>query len=233
MPGRIEAGFALRYRDLLRPLEPCRVERGVVALLAIGARTANARPAEPREAAFLGVYEAARGRVRRALAALGREAWIALEPRLDPRFLCDGSLGGLARWLRAAGYEARDAGSLRGDRLVGEARRSRELLLTTDTRLWERRAVIAGEVAALWVPGGVEPPAQLALVLEDLLLPLRTPRCMACGGELRAVDKHTVLARIPPRTARWKDDYFVCDACDQLFWRGTHWERIEKRLRRA
>ena len=26
----------------------------------------------------------------------------------------------------------------------------------------------------------------------------------------------------------WKDEYFVCAGCDRLFWRGTHWERIER-----
>jgi uncharacterized protein with PIN domain len=42
-----------------------------------------------------------------------------------------------------------------------------------------------------------------------------------------------VRPRIPPRTALWKDEYFVCAECDRLFWRGTHWERIERTLRQA
>jgi uncharacterized protein with PIN domain len=54
---------------------------------------------------------------------------------------------------------------------------------------------------------------------------------MSCGGELRPVDKAAVAARIPPRTARWLDDYFVCARCNQLFWRGTHWQRIQAKLR--
>jgi hypothetical protein len=56
---------------------------------------------------------------------------------------------------------------------------------------------------------------------------------MACGGVLVARAKDEVRPRIPPRTALWKDDYFVCAGCDRLFWRGTHWERIEATLRRA
>ena len=43
--------------------------------------------------------------------------------------------------------------------------------------------------------------------------------------------KGAVAERIPPRTARWKDEYFVCAACQRLFWRGTHWERIAARLK--
>ena len=70
----------------------------------------------------------------------------------------------------------------------------------------------------------------MGLVLRDLNLLPRTPRCMACGGTLRAVSKESVADRIPPRTARWKDDYFVCERCDRLFWQGTHWERIAARI---
>ena len=56
---------------------------------------------------------------------------------------------------------------------------------------------------------------------------------MACGGLLRATTKQSVRDRIPPRTALWLDDYFVCAECDQLFWKGTHWQRIRARLRAA
>ena len=97
----------------------------------------------------------------------------------------------------------------------------------------ERRAVREGAVVAQWVPTGLAPTEQLALVLADLGLGLREPRCMACGGTLEAVTKAAVGERIPPRTARWKDDYWVCGSCARLFWQGTHWERITQALARA
>jgi uncharacterized protein with PIN domain len=56
---------------------------------------------------------------------------------------------------------------------------------------------------------------------------------MACGGALAPKPKEEIRTRIPPRTALWKDEYFVCVECDRLFWHGTHWERIERTLRRA
>jgi uncharacterized protein with PIN domain len=67
---------------------------------------------------------------------------------------------------------------------------------------------------------------QLAMVLRDLGLRPREARCMACGGALHRARKEDVRPRIPPRTALWKDEYFLCAACDRLFWQGTHWERI-------
>ena len=71
------------------------------------------------------------------------------------------------------------------------------------------------------------------MVLRDLGLRPRAARCMACGGALRPARKEDVRARIPPRTALWKDDYFLCAACDRLFWQGTHWERIAGTLAAA
>jgi uncharacterized protein with PIN domain len=148
----------------------------------------------------------------------------------DPTFLCDASLGGLARWLRAAGYEA-EVTAHPGDALVRAARAAGRVLLTTDARLWDRRLIRDGVVEALWLPSGLDVVRQLAMVLRDLKLTRRDPRCMACGGRLDPVEKAAVAERIPPRTARWKDDYFVCGSCGRLMWQGTHWERIEARLR--
>jgi uncharacterized protein with PIN domain len=151
-------------------------------------------------------------------------------PAAPPQFLCDGSLGGLARWLRAAGYEAESAGGAR-DALVREGVRTGAVVLSTDVHLWDRRLVRDGTVKALWLPSGLDVVRQLGMVLRDLELAPLAPRCMACGGALEAVDKAAVAERIPPRTARWKDVYFVCTRCGRLFWEGTHWERIRERLR--
>ena len=96
--------------------------------------------------------------------------------------------------------------------------------------LLDLRLVRDGRVMALWVPTGLSPTDQLALVRADLGLSLRTPRCMACGGALLAAAKQEVKERIPPRTARWKDEYWVCGTCTRLFWQGTHWERIARVL---
>jgi len=150
-----------------------------------------------------------------------------------PVFLCDRSLGGLARWLHAAGYEARAAAEAPPHRLPGEALRLGLVLLTTDAGVLERRIVADGSLPVVWLPSALTTAEKLRLVVRDLRLPLRAPRCMACGGELLARARKEVRQRIPPRTARWKDAYSVCASCDRLYWEGTHWERIVPALRQA
>jgi uncharacterized protein len=154
----------------------------------------------------------------------------ATSPGSGPRFACDGSLGALARWLRAAGYETQSHEGVGGERLVRAARDADTVLLTSDGRVLERRDVRQGRVRVVHVPCSLTREAQLAHVLRALGLGLRPPRCMGCGGPLVEVDKDAVRARIPPRTAAWQDEYFLCQGCGQLFWRGTHWERIRARL---
>lgn len=233
MLERMQSGYRQRFRALLAQVRPKRLEFGV-RLLMRRARERSEHDGVPLPAALAELYEATRRRVEkrvRLTRGCALNPFPKEPPPAEPRFLCDGSLGGLAHWLRAAGYEARELGRVRGDALVHVARHEGGTLLTTDSRLWERRAILDGTVPALWIPTGMEPAEQLAMVLRDLALPLREPRCMACGGALAAVAKDSVRERIPPRTARWKDEYFVCEGCGQLFWQGTHWERIEARLR--
>ena len=145
-------------------------------------------------------------------------------------FYCDAGLGGLARWLRAAGYEALWDPEIDDSRLVIEAGRLRATVLTTDSLLMERRVLRDGLIPAFWVPPTLKVPEQLALVFREFGLTVGEPRCMHCGGELVPVDKETMRERIPPKTWLWLDEYFLCSRCDQLFWKGTHWRRIGNQL---
>ena len=97
----------------------------------------------------------------------------------------------------------------------------------------ERRLLRDGIVPGYWLPPTLRIPEQLALVFREFGLTPCEPRCMSCGGELRRVEKEALRERIPPKTYRWLDEYFVCARCDRLFWRGTHWMRIAQQLRQA
>jgi uncharacterized protein with PIN domain len=223
--GRIEHGFRARFRALAEREghQDAVGEAGRRVSEAIGqAEVAGIPSARALADAWLRALALAKG---------GRDE--RCDAADSPRFLCDPSLAGLARWLRAAGYEARLAPEVPGHRLPDEARRLGLVLLTTEAEVLDRRIVADGSLAVVWVPSALTMGEQLHLAAVELGLTLREPRCMACGGRLVPTSKEAVLSRIPPRTALWKDEYFVCAGCDHLFWRGTHWERIERTLRRA
>ncbi|MCI0459061.1 MAG: Mut7-C RNAse domain-containing protein [Gemmataceae bacterium] len=149
----------------------------------------------------------------------------------EPSFFCDVMLGGLARWLRAAGYDARWVEHIEDPDLIREAARDKRVLLSSDTGIFRVGIVRDGDVPALMVPHGLTVQEQLGFVLDKLGLPLREPRCMGCGGELREVPREQVKDRVPPRSFAHADRFWECSGCDRLFWRGTHWERIAEQLR--
>ena len=147
-----------------------------------------------------------------------------------PAFWCDAMLGGLARWLRAAGYDAEWVAGIDDAELVRRALASGHTLLTADTELARHGAIRAGRVRALLIPPNLGKFEQLRFVMRSLSLRPRDPRCMTCGGGLRSVPKESVRAEAPPRTFAWCDEFYRCERCAKLFWRGTHWQRIAARL---
>jgi uncharacterized protein with PIN domain len=214
---------------------------------------------EPADRVYAEIYEQARSRVIRQLLRAwsarqdragrpaadhrGRQVESTLQSCIPPAvaaaaaprgpdFHCDSGLGGLARWLRAAGYDARFWPGIDDDDLLQRACGDSAILLTTDRPLMQRGIVRWGAVAAMLVPlpGGKQ--HQFRYVADKLHLPRRPARCMGCGGELRRVPKESVRDRIPPRTYPFCDDYWLCSQCDRLLWTGTHWGRIEAILGR-
>jgi hypothetical protein len=145
-------------------------------------------------------------------------------------FLCDAMLGGLARWLRAAGYDAAFEHGIRDSELIDRALEGGRMLLSSDGPLFERNVIKSGQVRALYVPQQLSRLEQLQFVVEKLALPLRDPRCMACGGRLRELPKHSVAGEAPPLAFRRCERFWRCQRCGRLLWHGTHWQRITRRL---
>src|SRR5437588_8112797 len=118
---------------------------------------------------------------------------------METRFACDAMLGGLARWLRAAGYDASCQGGIDDRDLIRLARDEGRTLLSCDSRIFDFAAIRDGVQPALSVPLRLSPREQLAFVLKELRLQLNEPRCMACGGVLVEVPKEQLRDRVPPR----------------------------------
>ncbi|MBI2929666.1 MAG: Mut7-C RNAse domain-containing protein [Verrucomicrobia bacterium] len=231
--SRIRKMYEGRFRALLVRVNARRVEQGIQWRFARAGRISAEERISPTQG-LVRVCETLRARLElKAGAQTGDAAPAQSASQSAPTFLCDAGLGGLARWLRAAGYEAIWHERIEDDELLREAQRLRATLLTTDGLLMERRLLRDGVVPSVWLPSSLTMEEQLVLVFRELRLPLRPPRCMSCGGELRRVEKEAMRDRIPPKTWRWRDEYFVCTRCDRLFWHGTHWQKIQARLREA
>ena len=218
--SRIRKAYEIRFRWLLQQVGARQLERGVEWLLGKAQRISEGEK-----------LPLACGLTRVCDELARRSAFFRPSRRPAPeRFFCDGGLGGLARWLRAAGYEALWIEGIDDDQLVQQARAHSATILTTDGMLMERRVLRDRVIPSFWLPPTLSLCDQLACVFQEFRLQLRPPLCMSCGGTLVEVNKEALRERIPPRTYRWLDDYFVCSRCGKLFWHGTHWLRIVKAL---
>ena len=234
---RIQKAYENKFRAILGSVNPRQFEKAMQWFRGQAEQRKSEKRMTPDEA-WGEVYEEGRRRLEKWRQAHKRTPkGIAFQDYEAVRFFCDAGLGGLARWLRAAGYETYWSADIEDNALLAEAQRLSAVLLTTDSMLLERRLLRDGVIRSLWVSPALKTKEQLAAVLRELALTLRTPRCMTCGGELGPGDKEALRERIPPKTYRWLDEYFVCATCGKLFWHGTHWgedpARNSRRLERG
>ena len=144
-------------------------------------------------------------------------------------------LGGLAKWLCAAGYDAyyaREGTDVSDRTLTAKALEEGRVLLTSDGRFAERKAVRDGSVGFLKVPH-LPLEDQLRLVVDYFGLARRQSRCMECNGELDMVSRGAISGRVPPGVVRDHEEFFLCQGCGRIFWHGSHWRRIGDRLERV
>src|SRR4051794_38150657 len=96
-----------------------------------------------------------------------------------PRLACDAMLGGLARWLRAAGHDASWHDGIDDGDLVRLCLAQGRTVLSSDVDIFGFALVRDGVVPSLFVPRGRPIHEQLAFVMRELKLPRLEPRGMA------------------------------------------------------
>lgn len=147
--------------------------------------------------------------------------------REEPTFLLDGMLGRLARWLRILGYDAAFEPELGDAQLVRRARAEGRILLTRDRGLARRRGVRVLLLEEERLEG------QLRQLQRDLGLAWeeRVPRCLLCNEPLQPLPRDEAWGLVPPYVFVHQDHFYLCPSCERVYWRGTHWDDVEGRLR--
>jgi len=151
-----------------------------------------------------------------------------------PRLLLDGMLGKLTRWLRLFGFDAEYRRALSDEELINMAQSEQRILLTRDLDLY-RRSKRSG-IRALLVEGRSEAEelAEIAQYLGvELSVEQAESRCPKCDASLKHVEKKEVHNKVPPKTYEAYQDFWVCNRCGQIYWRGAHWENIERVFKKA
>lgn len=144
------------------------------------------------------------------------------------RFIADVMLGRLAKWLRIIGYDTLYFRRIEDRQLIRLAVHEDRILLTRDVELFNR-----GGFKSLFIQGE-DLKTQLAQVIREIRLSPKIQsvvRCPLCNEQLQTIDRDQTRELVPAYIYETHREFTRCPSCRKVFWRGTHWQSIERRLR--
>jgi len=147
------------------------------------------------------------------------------------KFITDGMLGKLTRWLRMLGQDVVYTGSMDDKELIQKAKKEKRILLTRDLELYQQ--AIGRGAEAFLVEGKTEAEKLAKLAKRfgfELEIDVKVSRCPKCNTRIRLVSKTDIINKIPKTTSSYYNEFWKCPGCQQIYWRGAHWKRIEKTL---
>jgi uncharacterized protein with PIN domain len=150
------------------------------------------------------------------------------------KFILDGMLGKLARWLRMMGHDVTYSTELSDDELLQTAKEESRVLLTRDLELYQRAT--ARSIEAFYVEGLTEAERLTEMGARfgiPLTIDLEKSRCPRCNTQLKTVPKDEIDDKVQPNTLKYYDEFWVCPNCGHVYWQGAHWSKIRATLKNA
>jgi uncharacterized protein with PIN domain len=150
------------------------------------------------------------------------------KPLHEPKFVLDVHLGRLVAYLRVLGFDTLFPENYDDENLARISAEERRILLTRDTGLLKRKVVTHGYYVRT-----TNPRKQVIEVARrfDLYAQIQPfVRCARCNGLLEIVDKEAVRDQLQPDTLTYYDEFRRCIECEQIYWKGTHYERMQQMI---
>jgi uncharacterized protein with PIN domain len=148
------------------------------------------------------------------------------------KFIVDTNVGKLARWLRLMGYDALFFDGDDDSSMVKIALAEDRVLLTRDTQIMKRKVVTSGRLKALLIADD-KPERQMNQVIDSLNLDCQARPftiCLECNQPLLERTPEQVKELVPPYVFKTQSQYMECPGCHRIYWRGTHWQAMSRRL---
>lgn len=147
------------------------------------------------------------------------------------KFIVDGMLGRVARWLRILGHDVKYSNSLDDVQLLTIARKERRILLTRDFELYQHST--ARGVDSFYFEGLAQEErlAEIAKRFDiSLEVDMAMSRCPKCNTKVKPISKEKVAGKVGKSTFDHYDEFWKCPKCGQIYWQGAHWTKIRKTL---
>ena len=141
-------------------------------------------------------------------------------------------MGKLAKWLRMMGYDALFFEGSSDSQMIAMAMAENRVILTRDTQIMRRRVVTNGRLKAVLIQSD-EPERQMRQVMDTLRLDCQFQPfsiCLECNQPLVERSREQVRDQVPPYVFQTQSQYMECPACHRIYWRGTHWQAMTRKL---
>jgi len=148
------------------------------------------------------------------------------------RFIVDHNVGKLAKWLRMMGYDSLFFDGDNDSDMVRQALSEGRVILTRDTEIMKRRIINRGQLKAILIESD-EPERQMRQLMNTLDLKSHLQPftlCLECNCPLMEKSREEVKDRVPPYVYKTQSQYMECPKCGRIYWRGTHWEAMTRKL---
>lgn len=142
-----------------------------------------------------------------------------------PRFVLDTHLGRLVSYLRMMGFDTLYRNDYDDDELARISHGETRILLTRDMGVLKRNLVVYG-----YYVRNTDSRKRIVEVtrrfnLAAYVQPFRF--CLKCNGLLETVDKAQIADHLSADTHRFYDEFRRCESCGQIFWKGSHYQRMQ------
>jgi len=141
-------------------------------------------------------------------------------------------VGKLAKWLRLMGYDTLFFKGSSDSQMIAMAMAENRVILTRDTQIMRRRVVANGRLKAILIQSD-EPERQMRQVMDALRLDCQFQPfsiCLECNQPLLERSREQVKDQVPPYVFQTQSQYMECPACHRIYWRGTHWQAMTRKL---
>jgi uncharacterized protein with PIN domain len=130
------------------------------------------------------------------------------------------------------GYDTRFFDGTNDSHLVATALAEGRVLLSRDTQIMKRRLITTGKLKAILIQSDA-PELQMRQVIDALELDRQFQPftlCLECNQPLVEKGKDEVKDLVPPYVYQTQSQFMQCPTCQRIYWRGTHWQAMTKRL---
>jgi uncharacterized protein with PIN domain len=150
------------------------------------------------------------------------------KPLRDPKFVCDVHLGKLATILRLLGFDTVYRNDLEDKEIIDIALREHRIILTCDRGILKHSVVTHG-----YCVRSRQAMQQAAEVIRRFDLAEQAEpfsRCTVCNGRIIPIEKKEIREQLLPKVAENYNDFKRCTNCQRIYWQGSHYDKIRKKI---